>query len=202
MRNFKLLLLTGVVISASLFIYSCSKEDVKSSQNRLVDNTKSELRAKEIVKIKITCTGSCDCYINGRANSDGSGHVAECSCDDCEMGVTLVYADKVINHSLLNAKYDVNFLDEFMFHMSTNYPNENYEITTIEIDDFEQGSSELYIYNVNGSEETIMFASNKDKKYKISCDGTCGCRERFIYGDPPSSECTCNDCTMTVTEVM
>lgn len=37
MRNFKLLLLTGIVISASLFIYSCSKDENINSENLSID---------------------------------------------------------------------------------------------------------------------------------------------------------------------
>lgn len=63
----------------------------------------------------------------------------------------------------------------------------------------------LYNYRLaDGSEETLMYVNTytesgmADKTYAINCSGTCGCRGLFNL-DTATVECSCDECSLTVT---
>lgn len=187
------------VFTLCLGILSCQKyhEEVEFAKDTsMVEATP---RSNEDPKrIGITCSGACDGGLRG-VYSNGE-HYVECTCDDCEMNITFYYENRVVESTLEDAIMQVEFIEDFELYMSSEYPNAEHVITDIEIVNHIDGTSNLFSYHVNGEDDTIMFASYKYKKFTIKCDGSCGCRERFVYSDPPASECTCDDCTMTVTQ--
>ena len=51
-----------------------------------------------------------------------------------------------------------------------------------------------------GTDGSVMFAKADGKKYQITCDGPCGCREVYSFATN-SASCSCDDCVMSVEEV-
>jgi hypothetical protein len=161
-------------------------------------------------EIGFSCKGTCDCKIGVVKNPDGTLYSAECTCSLCSMTVT-VYESA--NRKKADTKYDVESI-AYRSHLETFGKADQVKITNLLYNDSEKALVELYTYeNSKGQSSTFMMIRPKtnitatgnrhllaNKTYIVDCKGSCDCRERFI----PSNggiECTCEPCTMTVTEV-
>lgn len=161
-------------------------------------------------EIGFSCKGSCDCKIGVVKNPDGTLYSAECTCSPCSMTVT-VYESAQRQKS--EVKYDIQSIAN-RSHLETFNKSGEVKITDLRYNDSEKALVELYTYeNAEGQASTFMMIRPKvkittsdnrilaaDKTYIVDCKGSCDCRERFL---PASGgiECTCDSCSMTVTEV-
>ncbi len=94
----------------------------------------------------------------------------------------------------------VPFLEDFINYMEDELFLTEYKLTTIEIYNSGDDVAVEFIYtNQNEIENTVMFARAAGKKYSISCDGDCGCREIYSF-DTNSASCSCDDCVMIIIE--
>jgi hypothetical protein len=157
-----------------------------------------------------SCKGSCDCKVGVVKKPDGTLYSAECTCSPCSMTVT-VYESAQRQKSEI--KYDIQSIAN-RSHLETFNKSDNVKITDLRYNDSEKALVELYTYeNSKGQVSTFMMIRPKTnittsdnrilapgKTYIVDCKGSCDCRERFL---PASGgiECTCEPCTMTVTEV-
>jgi hypothetical protein len=190
-----------------LVVLACSKDIVQTTKTLIAaGDSISNKEGAEPEKISVSCSGTCDCYLEGVLGPDES--YVQCSCNDCVMNITFTYPDgSVQNSSLEDARIDTKFIAEFQSFMAVIYPNQDFTITTLTIETRENlGSSYLYEYMVGDEAGSVMYAiiegqAGGTNTYEIDCTGSCDCRERMVWTNPPASECTCANCVMTVTEI-
>ena len=161
------------------------------------------------IKTKISCSGSCDCHLEGVISMPGGSDddYTQCSCSDCEMLVEQTWENGTVQSTTLTgSEMKIDFISDYMAYTSANHPDQNVKLNAITIEtDNVHGSSYLYEYSINGNDYSVMYVSliqgNVKKKFEIDCTGSCDCKERYVWADPPYSECSCSECTMTVTEL-
>ena len=150
--------------------------------------------------VDISCSGTCSCSLEGILSGEES--YVQCSCDDCTMQLEFSNMDAgdTTDYTLNDqTSIQVAFLEEFMTFVDTKFPDS--KITSIHI--FNDGDNEAVSFVFEdelGVEHSTMFAKIDGKKFQITCDGTCGCREVYSF-ETKSASCSCNECTMTVEEV-
>lgn len=178
---------TAEVIKASLTEQVFVNQDCETSARNGSD------------EVIVNCVGSCNCSLQGVLS--GSESYVTCSCDDCTMeiefsstslsGETTTY---ILNDQV---SMSIPYLEDFL-----NFAEalSEYTLNTIEIYRNDGEAAVEFIYEVNGVENTTMFAKAAGKKYQITCEGTCGCREVYSF-ETNSASCSCEDCVMTVEEV-
>lgn len=152
-------------------------------------------------KINVSCGGTCACSLQGVLSEEGS--YVECSCETCTMELVFTSSDRnggePTEYTLDDqTTMEVPFLNEFLTYAAG---LGIYTLTEIEIYRDGDDTAVEYVYkDANGVESTTMFAKANGKKYHISCEGVCGCREVYSF-ETNSASCSCDDCTMTVEEV-
>lgn len=203
----------------AMVLVGCEKGDSSGGSNDAPHAKSGELSSSQIQNIVgpdyefvTTCEGDCaeDCLL-----TDVGDYFRECNCDECSMQIMLVgeggpeeiyrggQARQVLKAAL--GDYEDAFLSELEAYIR------EYE-RQVELSRFSlltDGALLAVRYHLrlsNGEEETVTFTaeSTDDPVYTVTCDGGCGnnsesCRERFIYGNPPSIECTCEgNCSMKI----
>lgn len=170
-----------------------------------MSNNTIEFRQSGDPEIKIYCEGHCPggpqeerCGLEGVLSE-----FYQCTCNNCKMVVTEdgIQRDPAVVLRKLSG-IDLH-LDDLNEHIQSKFNTLSFIITLVEVQLFEDGYAILYVYQLDsGVEESVMYAaSNQGPKTEIDCTGTCDCRERYIRTQPPTFECTCNECKMTITEI-
>jgi hypothetical protein len=167
----------------------------------------TQFKSSGPIKTVISCSGTCDCALEGVLGSDGDDYI-QCKCADCVMNIEQTFETGSVQNSVLeDSEIKVEFIREFHDYLEVHHPNQPHALNIITIERNERyGSSYLFEYTVDGQNYSVMYATitgvdGNTKKFEIDCTGSCDCKERYVYADPPYSECSCADCTMTVTQL-
>lgn len=207
----KRLLLGSVVllVSCSLLLFSCEKENIKRLKS--VSNISEKGGGKTIKnEVEIECDGACSgssgtCSLTGQLGG-GSGHnYVTCSCSGCTMKVTSTKNGMTTVTNLVNAQFEVYYLHVFEKYMSDTYSGQQYEFLHYKLVASEKEFVETYSFDLgNGIAETIVIVGDAngliDTVKVIDCTGSCGCKEVYDLNTNKAS-CSCSDCQMKVTTV-
>ncbi|MDF3027532.1 MAG: hypothetical protein K0S23_1839 [Fluviicola sp.] len=197
-----------LILSVSvLFVFSCQKENIKNSKS----NTHEVFQEKQSINsVEIECNGNCSgssgtCSIMGQLGG-GSGHnYVTCSCSGCTMKVTSTKNGVTTVTNLIEAQFEVYYLDLFQTYMADNYPGQTYTLLKYNFTTDSEEYVEMYSFDLgNGQIETVVLVGDAngliDKVKVYDCTGSCGCREVYDLNTNKAS-CSCNDCQMKVTTV-
>lgn len=206
----KRLLLGSVLllVSCTLLVFSCEKESTK----RLTPVSESREKGGKTIKneVDIECNGNCSgssgaCSLTGQLGG-GSGHnYVTCSCSGCTMKVTSTKNGITTVTNLVNAQFEVYYLQVFEKYMNDQYSGQQYSLVHYNFVANEKEFVETYSFDLgNGITETIVIVGDAngliDTVKVIDCKGTCGCKEVYDLNTNKAS-CSCSDCQMTVTTV-
>jgi hypothetical protein len=181
------------------FAFSCDKSNVIQTETEFSVSRKSNAdlipNDSELGDTyKVHCEGPCDCGLRG------DGKSASCKCDDCVMVVEI--KDRKIE--LSDAEMEIPFLEDFNAHVQSleNYSSgDDVTINTIEVNSNESITAVRFEYTISASfSDDIIIVSELGDKYKIDCQGDCGCTAKFEF-NPPAASCGCEDCVLYVESV-
>jgi hypothetical protein len=198
MKNLFILFLNVLILT---FI-SCTSEDTLNLES---NNEAIEKRADE--KYEVSCSGPCDCGLQGIAGSDG---YLQCKCDECKMHVTYSNSKKQLVEDgkfPLDTEVDIQKVALKSFRNTFSEEPINLKINSIEVNKFNDSDIyQLFYSDDTNRESTVIIYTNygfapggSGGTTTIDCNGSCGCRERF-YPKDGSVECTCEPCKMDVSE--
>lgn len=155
--------------------------------------------------VTIMCSGSCDCRTT---NVGAPDNAITCTCSDCSMDIIFDLALNV-NANVVQIEEELNALDFFKdefdaFTLDKHGVNNINTYNKLELQFFETGYSVLYFYEFESEEHTVMMTYNRmfgdPKSFCVDCDGSCNCKEQYVFSNPPRAECSCTPCSMTVTQ--
>lgn len=197
--------------------FSCSKDSVSVKEN----NTKKLSFAdfEEGMEWAVSCGGSCE--VTGSCKHIQVGNnVYECPCESCHLEIQLVgeqSEESPISDDDARAMIDDllakngTFLDELNDHVFSIFSTKSYKVTRVNLLTQENYFGLIYTFELeNGNEESVAFLKSlgaigaEPIKMKVDCSGPCDlatakCRERWVPGNPPGAECTCEgECSMTI----
>lgn len=198
------------LLSCVLFVFSCQKENTRklttsNSDKEIVSQTKTIQN-----DVEIECNGNCSgssgtCSLTGQLGG-GSGHnYVTCSCSGCTMKVTSSKNGVITVTNLVNAKFEVYYIDVFEKYMNENYIGQSYSIIRYNFVSDGEEYVETYSFDLgNGVIETILVVGDAngliDTVKVIDCTGSCGCKEVYDLNSNKAS-CSCSNCQMKVTTV-
>lgn len=88
-----------------------------------------------------------------------------------------------------------------------NYGSSQHTLTQIELELHPAYRTVLFEFTTAGGvNETVLYgigggAGGVDPvATEVTCTGECGCRERYVFANPPYTECTCEDCVMIINQ--
>jgi len=151
--------------------------------------------------IRVYCSGSCDCGLEGVL--DGDNTYVQCKCSSCQMHyvntkLTSIEKSESIDFEKIATQ---SYLDTF------GENPEKINIDSFEVEKFENSDIYTLTYSSNSKKSTVMVVTNYSfdktaelKDFVIDCTGSCDCRERF-FPSSGATECTCSPCQMKVTEL-
>jgi hypothetical protein len=146
-------------------------------------------------------TGHTD-HCQVRSNMNGR---FECTCSGCKMTVTFDSYNSEIDVWRQIYSEDLH-LEDFATFTRRKHGETLSSFNRIDFNFQPNVTTIIYTYELSdGSEETVMYSNTytsaglADKKYEIDCSGSCGCREIFDF-NTNRAECSCDPCTLTVTE--
>jgi hypothetical protein len=159
--------------------------------------------------VDIRCKG--DCTLESQIPSycgieSSQGDNVQCTCDNCVMIIIFKKNGTVIEENNEAYKKDLAsrdmFLKDLNAYIKERHSEEEFIINSINLQTDEKDTySVFYDYTTNsGTSGTVLFARVGGEKWIADCTGTCDCRERFIFSEPPAVECSCNDCELEVTK--
>lgn len=197
--------------------FSCSKD---SSNSHINDSKKvSFADFDEGLEWAVSCGGSCveagSCkHIRVGENS------YECPCESCFLEISLV-GEQSEEFSIstndgqamiadLLAK-NGTFLKELNDHVTLVFGINSYKVSRVNLLTQNKYFGLIYTFELeDGRIESVAFLKSLESegaepiKIKVDCSGPCDlptakCRERWVPGNPPAAECTCEgECSMTV----
>lgn len=177
-----------------------------------VPNSQNESTSLNLANgVTLRCKGNCpDHPISNKCgieSAPGGGLDVQCTCDNCSMIIVFDDKEKVVSENelgtLLNDK-DL-FLNLLSDYIQEHY-NQSYIISSMEVrDDASNPNNYSVGYTfilANKQEGSVLYARNSGKTFEVDCAGTCDCRERYVFSEPPAVECSCDECKMTVKEII
>jgi hypothetical protein len=169
----------------------------------------------------VTCEGDCGTEADRCTDAQVLHQIWECNCDACYFVIELVgeggLTEEVVKGEAaialakeLYRGYEHGFVENLKSFLAENAISEE-SIVDIRRSIVRDGSFFGIRYEIKDNLDVIRsvtFISEgiNGPTYEVSCSGGCDdhistCRERWVLGNPPSAECTCEgDCKMTVTE--
>ncbi|WP_343606526.1 hypothetical protein [Fluviicola sp.] len=204
----KRLLLGSVMLlcSSALLVFSCQKENTGSA------TVKTEKFQEKISQneVEIECSGSCtssseSCSLTGQLGGGGGHNYVSCSCSGCTMKVTSTKNGATTVTNLVNAKFEVYYLDVFQKYMEEAYTGQSYSLVRYHFITDGDKYVETYSFDFgDGVIETVVLAGDANEMIDtvkvIDCTGSCGCKEVYDLNTGKAS-CSCSDCQMKVTVV-
>lgn len=204
------------LILFSVLFYSCEKEETISNENLKSEETVTLQELSKVMppgEVELECAGNCDCALDYDLNTS----IFSCSCSDCHMDIHfLKSAGKVENkdlvlNSILNSdfakvtasdlkKYSIEkFKSEIKSFNKIKFSNSNNIFVLIFEFETESGVNEsvLYYEKIDNTNETNKVIR---PKYRVDCEGSCGCREEYNFTTNTAS-CSCSECSMTITQL-
>jgi len=153
----------------------------------------------------ISCTGNC-----GGVNCglEGNGQFYQCSCNNCKLVYQSISEKFEFDlGKFANESYSGTFKkspDEVTITKMSYEKYDKANILTVYYTD-SMGNESTYMvvtaYQYGNNDNSNLKSTNQTtKKFIVDCTGSCDCRERFIPATG-AIECTCDDCTMVVTEI-
>lgn len=205
----KRLLLGSVLLlcSSALLVFACQKEHTGSAPVLKTGKIQEKISKNEV---EIECSGSCTgssevCSLTGQLGG-GSGHnYVTCSCSGCTMKVTSTKNGATTVTNLVNATFEVYYLDVFQEYMEEAYAGQSYSLMHYHFITDGDKYVETYSFDFgDGVVETVVLVGDAngmiDTVKVIDCTGSCGCKEVYDLNTSKAS-CSCNDCQMKVTVV-
>lgn len=197
--------------------FSCSKDPLNVNSN----NSKKANFADfdQGLEWAVSCGGSCvpagSCtHIRVGENS------YECPCESCYLEISLVgeqtegaaISDEDA-HSMISDLVAKNgtFKKDLNDHISAVFGALSYKVTRVNLLTQNKYFGLIYTFQLeDGQIESVAFLKSlasegaEPIKMKVDCSGPCDsptakCKERWIPGNPPAAECTCEgECSMTI----
>tara|TARA_R110002072_G_scaffold70522_27_gene170261 strand:+ start:973 stop:1632 length:660 start_codon:yes stop_codon:yes gene_type:complete len=206
-----------LISCVALIGFSCSKDPLNFNSE---SNKKGSFADFENgIEWAVSCSGVCepqgDCsYLKVGTNS------YECPCESCFLEILLVgeqSEERSISKDDANAMLanllaeNGTFLNELNDHVFSSFGTNTYEVTRVNMLTQDNYFGLNYSFNLeDGNTASVSFLKSLGEvgaepiKIKVDCSGPCDlptakCRERWVPGNPPSAECTCEgECSMTV----
>ncbi len=216
----KILFVSFLLIVA--FFASCTKGEVLSKEKQL---TRSEVVAQDYQnrslyysqsslarlisdKVTIACSGTCGCKVERTVSQDT--WTSSCSCADCVMGITfsrkqLNLSETIDKKKVLESLLRLPFYGEALSDI-TSYIKDYYKIEKVHFDEIEFEIKEdvmvilFYFTDEDGLAQSVLYANNNlitNKKIRIDCHGSCGCKEQYDLLKGVAS-CSSDDCVMDI----
>ena len=219
-KNMKILvkIIFGILITLT---FSCNKKpsnEIELTKKNISENVYSLENLSKIMQssVRISCSGGCNCGVEGTSTLDGPGEV-HCSCDDCSMDIEFLKTKNVsINkEKLLNTITNLDLYSS-AFNDIKKYAKDAYDTNISYVDKIEFNTNgktvilTLFFTDKNNVQNSVLYSETfssssqgskmVNKKYRIDCTGSCGCREQYHFGTNTAS-CSCDDCVMDVEEI-